>query len=179
MPMDVVVIRHVRMDMVQRLVSMPMTVGPEGHLVVLMQMVTIVVAMGVLVLKRFVLVRVRMLFGDEKHDTAHHQRRTGQHPDAAAALAEQESQQRSDERGERKYRAGARDTEGSLRQQGVSWYQSQARVAVDTASSVSIGDALAPLVCGSPRPSAPGRRPRRRASSARAVVHERAASVAY
>jgi hypothetical protein len=80
------------MRMTQRLVLVRVTVGIRRHHGMDVRVVHVIVTVRMLVLQTHVLVFMRMALGEVKQDSGCHQRRTGQHPDAAAAFAESKRQ---------------------------------------------------------------------------------------
>ena len=79
----VVFIRHVRMLVSQRFVLMPVAVQACGHRFVAVQVMCVVVAVGVLVIQRIVLMAMGVPLGQVQQDAGGHEHRAGQHPHAA------------------------------------------------------------------------------------------------
>ena len=117
MPMRVVLVRHMRMRVMQRLMSMDMAVRACRHRCVAMRVVAVVVNVGMFVFQRLVHMPVPMTLGQVQHDPGHHQRNPGQHPDAAAALPQGKCKCSPDEGCERENRPRARGAKGALRKQ--------------------------------------------------------------
>ena len=101
--MPVVFVGHMRVCVLQRLVPVRMAVGARRHGVVTMRVVRVVMTVCVFVLQHLVSVFVAMAFCEMKHDAHDHQYRAGEHPTAAAAIAEHEGKHGSDERRKREH----------------------------------------------------------------------------
>jgi hypothetical protein len=86
MRVSVVLVRDVGMCMPKRLVSMRMTVHPDGHRIVDVVMVAVVVHVRVLVHHRFVRVLVGMCLSEVEDEPCKHERRPAEQPGAAASL---------------------------------------------------------------------------------------------
>jgi hypothetical protein len=99
MRVPVVLVRHLRMGVPYCLVPVPVAVRSCRNRTVAVRVMHVVVARRVFVLKRLVLMLVRVALQQMEHDRAHHQRRAGEHPRAAAAIAEREGDRCTDEGG--------------------------------------------------------------------------------
>ena len=115
-PVRVMVVRHMSMGMAHWLVPVQMTVPGRGYRVDVGVM-RIVVRVRMLVFDCFVLVFMRVAFDQVQDDAGHHQRGPEQHPEAAAALAQNERHRCSDKRGERKDRPGSSRSKRALREE--------------------------------------------------------------
>ena len=110
-------IRHMRVRMAQRVVVMPMAVSAHRHGVVGMLVMSIVVAMGMFMIHRLVLMRMPVRFTQVQDDAQPHQYPTEGHDPAPAAIAHRNRQRGADERGKGEHGPGARRTKCTLRQQ--------------------------------------------------------------
>lgn len=143
-PVTVMVVGNVPVGMTDRLVPVWMTVRAGRHRVMNVAVMAVAMPVGVLVLHWLVRVFVLVRLCQMQHRRGDHQGDGGEQPWAAAPLAQRERDQRADERRER-----------------------------DTASRVSISDALIPLVLCSPHASAAGAM----AAPNKAISNRRGASV--
>ena len=109
-------VRHMRMDMRHRIVSMPMAVCAGRHQVVRMLVVAVVVRVRMLVFERLMDVLMRVALGQMQEHAGQHQQRTGAKPYRRAALAQRIGDGGADERREREHRPGACCAEFALRQ---------------------------------------------------------------
>ena len=117
MPVRMVFVRHMAVRMPDRFMPVQVTVHADHLGDVDVAMVPVVMAVSMFMLDRVVHVLVPMRLGQMQHDACDHEPCTGQHPDAAAALAQRERQCGTEKRGEREDRRGARGTERALREQ--------------------------------------------------------------
>ena len=92
MRVRVMFVGHVRVHMPHHLVAMQVAVRSSGHRIVAVRVVPVVVAVGVLVLQRLVIVLVRMALREVQRDACNHQHGSGQHPGTATAFTERHSQ---------------------------------------------------------------------------------------
>jgi len=116
MPMRMVVVRHVRVRVPHRLVPMHVAVSGHGRRMIV-RVMQVVMAVGMLVLDRFMQMLVRMPLGQVKQDACQHQPGACHQPEAAVAFAEKKGDHRPDEGREGEYRACAGGTERPLRKQ--------------------------------------------------------------
>lgn len=149
--------------MLQRHVPVTVAVLDCARRTIMIMIVGVVsLTMVVCMLVRFVFLHVRtaVAFSQMQNDARSHQHCTGQHPRAAASLAQQERKHRADERREGEHRTGARRAESTLRQQvatraeavaggahrqqGERWPQSRQALA-DTEGTVVAAAPSAPL----------------------------------
>ena len=109
-------IRHVWMRVRQRFVPMPVTVRTGRHQIMHMLMVPVVVAVRVLMFNRIVLMLVTVRLRQVQDHADEHQHAAHRHQRAGRLVAQDHSEHRPDERGEREDRTCARNAEGSLRE---------------------------------------------------------------
>jgi hypothetical protein len=105
------------MGVTQRPVPMPVAVRADGHRVVIVSVVPVVVSMRVFVLDRIVFVIVSVRFRQMQQDACEHQQAAQQHHAAERTVAEADRQCGADEGGEGEHRACARSPESALREQ--------------------------------------------------------------
>ena len=84
-------VRHVRMAVPLRLVPMPVAVLADGHRVVRVCVVPVVMPVRVFVFERIVLVLVCVRFRQVQHDAGQHQQAAEQHHCAERAVTETDS----------------------------------------------------------------------------------------
>ena len=116
MPVRVMRVRHMRMNMRYRIVSMPMAVCARRHQVVRMLVVAVVMRVRMLVFERLMDVLMRVALGQMQQHAGQHQQRAGDKPHGRAALAQRIRNRGADERREREHRTGACGAELALRQ---------------------------------------------------------------
>lgn len=110
-------VRHVRVRMAQGRVVMRVAVLSHWHLLMRMQVVTVIMAVGVLMLQRRVLMLVGVVLQQVQHDASQHQDAAqNQHP-SNGSTAHRKRSRSADERRKRKHRARSSSTKGALRQQ--------------------------------------------------------------
>ena len=98
MPVLVVDIRGMRMGVGDGLVEVHVAVAPLGHHVMRVRMVSIVMAVGVLVLHRLVRMFMPVALGQMQQHPRQHQKTTEQHQPPRRPFAEAEGHSRTDER---------------------------------------------------------------------------------
>jgi len=108
MPVAVVRVGHMRVDMMQRLVAMAVTVRTLWHRLMFVVVMPIVMPMRMFVLQRLVLMFVAVRLGQVQQHTGEHQHAARGHPAAGRAVAQHQGQRRADEGREGEHRAGAR-----------------------------------------------------------------------
>ena len=116
MPVRVMRVRHMRMDMRYRIVSMPMAVRAGRKQVVRMLMVAVAVRVRMLVFERLMDVLVCVALGQMQQHAGQHQQRASAEPYRCATLAQRIGNRGPDEGREREYRASACCAEFALRQ---------------------------------------------------------------
>ena len=115
--MPVVGIGHMGMGVGDGFMPMPMAVHAAGHRIVYVVVVSVVMAVRVFVLKRFVGVHVGVGFRQVQEHPRQHQQSGHDHRPRAGAVTQGPGAQSADERRKGEHRAGAGCTKAALRQQ--------------------------------------------------------------
>lgn len=117
MPMQVMLVRDVRVRVAICCMKVRVAMRPFGHRGMEVDVVSVIVAVRMLVFERMVLVFVRVSFHQVQEDACDHQRGSAVHPRATWRLPHQKRNYRAHEGSEREDRAGSRRTERSLCEQ--------------------------------------------------------------